>query len=200
LLTAKLIEKERPRFLVMAGICAGIKGKVNIGDAIFGDPVWDWQSGKHLVSSEGQHFAIAPDPQPLASFVRARATQLRQESSVWDNIRNSWPTPPQQSLRGHVAPLATGAAVVADQDIVDLVIEQNRNVAAIEMEAFGALCAAVNASHPRPTALVIKSVCDFADAEKNNDWQSYAAYTSAETVRQFFERYMSEMRALAGTR
>jgi nucleoside phosphorylase len=200
LLTAKLVQRERPRFVVMVGICAGIKGKTNVGDVIFGDPIWDWQSGKHIVGPEGQRFAIAPDPQPLASFVRARANQARQDSTIWNGIRDGWPTPPQTSLRAHIGPMATGASVVADQDIVDSVVAQNRNALAIDMESFGAVCACISASHPRPTGLSIKAVCDFADDQKSDDWQAYAAYTSAEAMRSFFEHHMHQIRGLAGTR
>lgn len=44
----------------------------------------------------------------------------------------------------------------------------------LEMEASGA--AAVTHEHPtRPSFILIKGVCDYADASKNDDWQSYAA-------------------------
>jgi nucleoside phosphorylase/CheY-like chemotaxis protein len=200
LLSAKLIERERPRFIVMGGICAGIKGKVSIGDVVIGDPVWDWQCGKHFSGPGGHGFAIAPDPVSLASFVRARMQQLRQDQLVWDGIRNAWPaSPPGTALRAFVGPMASGAAVVADQDVIDGIVDQNRNCLAVDMEAFAVSVAASFAGHPRPTSIVMKAVCDFADSTKADDFQPFAAYASANAIRVFFERYMSDLVPLAGT-
>ena len=48
------------------------------------------------------------------------------------------------------------------------------------MEAYG-VCAAANiAVELPPKVLILKSVCDFADVEKNDDWQDYASFTSAQ--------------------
>ncbi len=199
LLTSKLIEREVPRFVVMTGICAGIKGKVNIGDVVVADPAWDWQSGKHFVEAEEHGFAIAPDPIGLASFIRARVDQMRMEREIWTAIRSNWPSPPDTELKLRSAPMASGSSVLADPDVVDRIIEQNRNLAAIEMEAFGVVAAASLASHPRPTAFICKSVCDFANPDKDDHWQSYAAYCSAQAVRIFFEKHMIDIVRLSGT-
>jgi len=42
------------------------------------------------------------------------------------------------------------------------------------------------AKNPKPTAIIIKSVCDFADKNKNDDWQKYSSYTSAAFANQLF--------------
>lgn len=41
-LAMKMVERFKPKVLVMLGICAGVQGKVNIGDVIIADPTWDW--------------------------------------------------------------------------------------------------------------------------------------------------------------
>jgi len=51
------------------------------------------------------------------------------------------------------------------------------------MEIYGVYYAARFSTEPRPKAIAIKSVCDFADEEKNDVYQAYAAYTS---VRYFY--------------
>jgi nucleoside phosphorylase len=66
----------------------------------------------------------------------------------------------------------------------------------IEMEAYGLYAAAAQSGSPRPTAFALKSVCDFADEQKDDKWQAYAAYTSAEIFRTFAERYFTEIRQL----
>lgn len=67
------------------------------------------------------------------------------------------------------------------------------------MEAYGIYAAAQSASFPRPSAFAMKSVCDFADPDKDDDYQLYAAYTSAQAVRIFFETYIEELWNLAGS-
>lgn len=199
LLAAKLVEREAPRFLVMPGICAGIEGKVNLGDVVVADPTWDWQCGKHFVDQSQHGFAIAPEPIGLASFIRARFEQMRLRNDLWAKIRGDWPDPPDTELRLKVAPMASGSSVVADTEVVNRIKDQNRNLTAIEMEAFGVAAAASMATHPRPTIFVCKAVCDFADEGKNDKWRSYAAYCSAQAISLFFETYMHDISMLAGT-
>lgn len=43
---------------------------------------------------------------------------------------------------------------------------------------------------PQPEAFSLKSVCDFADDEKDDRFQAYAAYTSANALRLFVEKYL----------
>ena len=35
----------------------------------------------------------------------------------------------------------------------------------------------------------VKSVCDFADGDKNDNYQKYAAFTSALTIKEFLEKF-----------
>ncbi|HEY2068290.1 MAG TPA: hypothetical protein VGG48_01950 [Rhizomicrobium sp.] len=197
LLASKLILRERPKFVVMVGICAGMRGKTNFGDVIFGDPVWNWQSGKHFVGSGRPGFAIEPDPLPLPSFVRARVDQLKSAKDVASTVRAGWAAgPPETELKFRIGPVATGSSVLANSDIVQSIVEQNRSLLGIEMEAYGVMAAASIATRPRPVAFTCKSVCDFADELKDDRWQTYAAYTSCEAVRAFFEKYMCEINDL----
>ncbi len=50
------------------------------------------------------------------------------------------------------------------------------------------MAAALYSRKNPPKCIVIKSVCDFADPLKDNEWQMYAAYTSA----QFAFRYLRD--------
>lgn len=47
------------------------------------------------------------------------------------------------------------------------------------MESYGIFYSAHNATNPKPTPIVIKSICDFGDKHKADNYQIYAAYTSA---------------------
>ncbi|MGJ4899829.1 hypothetical protein ACQR2B_32930 [Bradyrhizobium oligotrophicum] len=198
LLSAKMIQKFRPKFLAMCGICAGVHGKANIGDAIFADPTWDWQSGKRVKDKENTQFSVAPHQLGPAEFLRSRVQQFAKDRGVWDSIRDEWPSSDVASPRLLLGPLASGSAVLADGQVVDEIKLQHRSLVGVEMEAYGLFAAAMSAEFPRPTPLTIKSVCDFADEQKSDEFQKYAAYTSAQALGRFFERYMHEIAGFAG--
>jgi nucleoside phosphorylase/CheY-like chemotaxis protein len=186
LLSAKLITKFRPKFLSMTGICAGVQGKSNIGDAIFADPTWDWQSGKRVKDTENTQFSVAPHQLGPAEFLRSRIQQFANDRAIWDKIRDGWPASSVNSPRLLLGPLVSGSAVLADGQVVEEIKLQHRSLLGIEMEAYGLFAAAAGAEFPRPTPLAIKSVCDFADDQKSDEFQSYAAYTSARALGGFF--------------
>ena len=199
LLASKLICVYRPRFIVMAGVCAGIKEKTHLGDIIFADPTWDWQSGKRVRDKDNPQFAISPHQLDTPEFARTRAQQLANESTIWHSIRKAWPSPPAHELRLLIGPVASGSAVLADGQVVTEIRAQERTLLGIEMECYGLFAAASLAPIPRPTPLAFKSVCDFADPDKDDDMQAYAAYTSANAVHAFFETYFADILTLAGT-
>ncbi|MNU11754.1 hypothetical protein D3C72_2598600 [compost metagenome] len=58
------------------------------------------------------------------------------------------------------------------------------------MEAYGVFAAAHEAPHPQPKVIVLKSVCDFANPEKNDSYQEYAAYTSAQAFKLLVEGHL----------
>lgn len=57
--------------------------------------------------------------------------------------------------------------------------------------------AAEVAREPRPSALVVKSLCDFGDEDKADKFQNYAAYTSS---RFLYEFALSELEPIASRR
>jgi nucleoside phosphorylase len=199
-LTTKSIALLRPRFCVIVGICAGIESETRFGDVILGDPVWDYQSGKRVREEDGAHvFKIDPHQLPVSQYVRARVKQLALDEDLLRSIRRGREDDPGHDLRILVGPLATGSAVLADKQKVVEVQEQHRKVIGIEMEAYGVYAAASHAGAPKPSALALKGVSDFADHAKDNSAQKYAAHTSANVMRYLFERYMTELAELAGS-
>ena len=80
---------------------------------------------------------------------------------------------------------------MASSETAKFVESQNRKVLGIEMEAYGVFCAAKEVSKPRPEVFVLKSIVDFANAEKVDAYHGYAAFTSARVLRIFVERLFS---------
>lgn len=183
-LASKFVQLYQPKYLMMVGICAGVEGKVNSGDVIVADPVWDWGSGKHAgLIDGGGVFLQAPHQIALGTHLRSVANKIRRRPDLLSRIRAGWIGPvPQGQFSVHVGPMASGASVIADKTIMEQVKTQHRSVIAVEMEAYATATASEYSALPHPEVMIAKSVCDFGTAEKGDDWQSYAAYTSAAFV------------------
>lgn len=106
---------------------------------------------------------------------------MAHNKTLLSGIKNNWKTSaPNNDLSLHVGPMASGASVIADDHSARMIATQHRELIGIEMEAYAVMAAAELSSEPKPTAIIIKSVCDFADPDKNDNWQQYAAFTSAQ--------------------
>ena len=52
------------------------------------------------------------------------------------------------------------------------------------------MIAVKSAPAPKPKGLVIKSVCDYANEEKSDQYQKFAAYTSAQFAKLLYEKFL----------
>jgi len=188
IITTKAIEILRPRLVIMVGICGALSPKANIGDLVAADSSWDWQSGKY-VNKNGNDFEIAPHQLPMQETFRNPLISLKRNVSFWNAFSSA-----SQSLKVPIpkliiGPMATGASVVADERITQKIREeQHKNVVGVDMETYAVYAAAAAASY-KVHALSIKSVCDKADVEKNDDYQPYAAKISAKAVVQLITEH-----------
>ena len=187
----KLIHAFRPRYLAMGGITAGIRGRAELGDVIVANPSWDGGSGKWIIRGNEPQFLAAPHQLPLAVTLRDKFKTLSQDVSLLASIKEQWPAgAPSSELRVRVGPLVSNASVLADRVSAERFQGQHRELLGIEMETYALFAAAEECSEPRPTAFALKSVVDFADGEKNDQYQAYAAFTSAQVLRHFAELYL----------
>lgn len=189
-LAMKMITTFKPKFLVMTGITAGVDGKVKIGDIIAADPSWDYGSGKRSSGDNGPVFEAAPHQLGLDPLIRGKLNKFSRDAQRLNSIRLGWPVKTDQLLSLHVGPLASGASVLEDPEITEGIIGQHRKLLGVEMEAYGVFAAASDAPYPQPAVVVLKSVCDFANADKNDANQEYASYTSARALQVLAEHYL----------
>lgn len=191
-LTTKLIYNFCPRYVVMTGIAAGVKGKTNMGDAVVAEYTWDYGAGKEIIDENGRKKhkntiqQIHIDPK-LCNMVR----QLQLDAAFLKAVKSEAQVKkPRNKFKVILGAVATGASVIADPDKVkDIIDNQVRDLIAIEMEIYGVYYAANWAIHPRPQFVAIKSVCDYADAKKNDDFHDYAAYTSVRVFEKMAKEY-----------
>lgn len=190
-LAAKLIHQFRPRYIAMVGICAGRRGKVQLGDVIIADPTWDWGSGKVVPDRERSKFLPAPHQLDLDAGLVSTLKDIAEDKLGLAAIKHSIAgTKPSSELAVHFGPLVSGASVMASELAFENLLDQHRGILGIEMEGYAIASAAVGSGKPRPTAMIIKGVCDFADADKNDDYQEYAANVSAKFLYEAALRFL----------
>ena len=187
--TTHLVMQFRPRLVAMVGIAAGThSGNKQFGDVLVADPSVDYASGK-LVIEDGVR-RLQPDPYPLGLNARLRSVLQRYRSapSLFESIRNRWHgSAPSEPNRMHLGPVGAADQVIDDPSRI-LEIQLNwRKLIGVEMETYGVYRAVHESPEPKPRAVSFKAVCDFA-AEKNDDWQEYAAFVAAEFAAEFIKR------------
>ena len=194
-LSANMIRTFSPFMLVSLGICAGIRGKVSIGDIAVADPSWDYQSGK----ISGHSFEMAPHQLPLHSAIRRRISGLTNQSALAE-IKNGWSSrAPNTEIQCHLGPFASGSAVLADSQRVSELKLQHRNLIAIDMEVYGVFSAASEAPAPAPFPIAIKAISDYGDEDKADSSRDYACYVSAALFQKFVREEYAGLRQLMRT-
>lgn len=189
LLSANLINLLRPRLIAMCGICAGVRGKTDIGDILLADPAWDFQSGKRVKDKESYVFSFAPHQLSAPSVLRRHVEQIRSDTAAMANLSAEFSDSAPRIPKVLIGPVASGSAVLADGKVIEDIKAQHRELLGVEMEVYGLYAAAASASSPQPLAFALKSVCDFADPDKGDNSQRFAAYTSARVLRILMERF-----------
>lgn len=185
----KVIERWRPRFLIMTGIAAGTGKEQKYGDVLIAEAAYDYGSGKITETENGERIFTPSYCQiRIEPALHALLQRWERDQIQTDVIRRAWqvemPSPPRLIL----GLLASGAAVVQSKDLVEDILSKSRKVVGLDMEGYGIFHAAHLATSPRPNVLIAKSVSDFADNRKDDKWQQYAAFTSAHFIYEFFTK------------
>ncbi|QYT04653.1 ANK_REP_REGION domain-containing protein [Trichoderma simmonsii] len=192
------------KFGLLVGIGGGIPSKVRLGDVVVSTPidqypgVVQWDLGKAEVGGKFRRTgALNSPPNALLTVLSKLESEHEMEESkipvFLDEMRQKYPKlyPKyfwNQSLRDpqdqsgeatemrcpdiHHGLIASGNQVIKDAAVRDRLDEDlDGNVLCIEMEAAGLM-------NDFP-CLVVRGICDYADSNKNKDWQEYAAAVAA---------------------
>jgi nucleoside phosphorylase len=178
LLASDISNHWHPGAILLVGIAAGVDPeKQQLGDLVVGRDVYYYERDKQ--TPEGKR--------PALIMYRADATLWNHVQTVPDWVLPNEllrPDHTQTIPKIHYEVIASGEKVIADSAVRDEIITGHRKIAAIEMEGYG-FSAGVWQSFKPIRHLVIKAICDFADAGKRDDWQSYAAAVAAHFTKHF---------------
>jgi len=187
-LATTMINYFNPQYIAMTGIAAGIKNEgINLGDIVIPKMVWNWQSGKFKIIDDESVFDRDDIKLPLDESLADAAEKIKDDNSfladLFENFKNDINKKSKLSVRPCIVTenMVSGSAVVADSSIVKKEIG-SRKLVSIDMEAYGVFYAAKKSTKNGAEAIVIKSICDFADDKKNDDYQEFSAYASAQTL------------------
>jgi nucleoside phosphorylase/CheY-like chemotaxis protein len=181
-----IITKFKVKNIFMTGICAGLKDRgLNFGDIIIAENSFDYGSGKVQESDTGV-FVFKPEPHQfstdqtliskLNNFINKKVEISKIQSAYKGNQSKN-------ILQAKIGPIASGSYVVASKSFAANIAEPNRKLLAIDMEGYGLYLACHFFNQTK--ALFVKSVCDFGDKEKDDNYQDYAAFTSANFLHAF---------------
>lgn len=188
----KMITHFRPQYLAMCGITGGIYQKINIGDIIIADPVWNWGSGKWVTKDGKLRLLSEPHQIPIYDRIRNLFKEMAKDDELLFKIRKEWQgEAPKHDINIKIGPIASGSAVLADGKIFRQIVEkQHRKIIGIEMETYALYSAAYESMLPKPTYFSGKSVVDYLGKDKNDDYQKYGSYLSAQIIKHFIEYYL----------
>lgn len=182
LLASKATEHFRPKYLIMSGIAAGADEEAAqmYGDVLVPDMVWDYSAGKYVGPDEAKiRFGdVGFQPRPVS---------IATDEDIIEIVKATT-NMPDNECHVHIGPLACGTSVIANSKIMDKQIRSLfPHTIGLDMESYSVYYAAKNISEPRPKPLVVKSICDFANESKDDRYQKFAAFTSAQYVRYLLE-------------
>lgn len=183
----KMIENFRPKYMAMTGIAGGVEGTGNFGDIIAADIVFDYGSGK-TKELEGAAY-LEPDYRAINvdSEIKDFLLSTKTNQELFFKIKSKWKgDKPSTDLNLIIGPLASGSSVVESPQMIQEIKKHSRKLVGVDMETYGVFYAATNCSNPKPKAVFsFKSISDFANPSKNDNYQKYSSYTSASFLRHF---------------
>lgn len=181
------------KYLFMTGICAGLKrDELEMGDILIAENVIDYGSGK-LDTDENGESLLKPElhqyPAPPNLLNKVQAFINSESEEILATVQSKYQgNKPKALLKAKILPMASGSYVVANSKFAESILKNNRKTGGIDMEAYS-IYLTTHFLH-QCNGLVIKSVCDFADKEKADDFQNYASYTSANFLYHFMVNYL----------
>lgn len=182
--TTKAIKIYNPSLIVMTGICAGVEGKVKLGDLVIASQIFDYNSGKLMEGKLYPHYTpVSPDPW-LLELIESFNDYEKLSSSIKNEFDG---TKPKNNLSIHIASMGTGAAVICDENFVQELTSHDRKLYGVDMEAYAvalaaSLCSDHKISYP---CFILKGVVDFAGFHKNDVYHDYGAYVSSAYLKKF---------------
>jgi nucleoside phosphorylase len=174
-LVMDVVSKYKPKTIILVGIAGGMDKSIGLGDVVISNQIVDYELGKVTPEGLDTRWSVYPVDSTLSN----KAQSYRSSSWV-DYIRTPRPATgnTEKEPSSHIGLYLSGNKVIASEKAAGVLRSFWKRAAAIEMEAAG-IAAILRQTKNPPGFLVIKSICDYADSKKNDEWQMYSADAAA---------------------
>jgi len=175
--TTQAIDVWNPTLIILVGIVGGVENgdERYLGDLIAAEQIVGYESGKLTDAGAERRYEVLRSTHALVEAAR----NFPDEKWV---LAPTIPRPDGKDGRIipkiHWGVVASGEKVIADTKTVPELQNHWTKLAGIEMESYGTALAAYTAES-RPEFLMVKGICDWANPDKNDEWQTYAADVAA---------------------
>lgn len=185
-----------PKYIILVGIAAAEPkaGRLQKGDVVIAEQVVDYEIQKLLpgqkVDWRVKDLSCSPDLLRIAKDV---ASQNWVED-ISDEIQEHAPAE-YRGARAHIVKVVCGDKIIADSTIRDNLLETlgktRDHLQAFEMESAG-ICHAIYQSPDdvAPGFIMIKGICDYADSDKNDQAQKFAAKVAGVFLHRFLSTFL----------
>ncbi len=174
--TVRVIERWRPAYVLMVGIAGGVPGKVALGDVVVSDFVYYYEPAKQTPKGDQRR------AQQFLSDRLLYGRALAYEAGEWrSDITIARPGVAQADVpfpKAYFGAIGSGEKVIADARALSRLLKECPKLLAVAMEGAGVARAATQQPHP-PPFIEVRGVCDYANEQKNDDWQPFAAEAAA---------------------
>lgn len=177
LATTQAIDIWNPDMIILTGIMGGI-AKDNeryLGDLIAAEQIVGYEMGKVTDAGIERRYEVL---RPAYAFITAARNFPLEKWALAPTIPR--PDDPDGRIipKIHWGVVASGEKVIADSKTGTELQNHWLKLTGIEMEGYGTALAAYTAES-RPGFFMVKGICDWANPDKNDDWQAYAADVAA---------------------
>lgn len=180
----RAVHRFQPRYILLVGVAGGIPDRVDRGDVVVADAIWNYDYGSLEQAFKPRlDFLYRPDRQLLEAALSLQAPWQQ-------DITAKPPAPAQPAL--HRGPNGSGYKVVEHlaTGFVDALFRLSPDMITVEMEGAGAAAAVEEArQHGTPVGLLmIRGISDipesagkplFGDKRDRELWKAYAADAAA---------------------
>lgn len=175
--TTQAIDIWNPDIIILTGIMGGIEKEKEryLGDLIAAEQIVGYEMGKLTDAGTERRYDVL---RPAHAFITAARSFPPEKWALASTI----PRPDDPDRRTipkiHWGAVASGEKVIADTKTSAELQNHWLKLTGVEMEGYGTALA-VYTAESRPGFFMVKGICDWANPDKNDKWQAYAADVAA---------------------
>lgn len=177
-------------YLFMTGFCAGFKSEdVNFGDIVIADSIQDYSTGKLKDDETGnlkllKELQQIPANYELTSKINTFLSDEGNLAKINTSLRKTNLLNNRDNIIALLAPTVCGPFVVTSETLMDNLKADSRKLKSLDMEGFGLYLT----SHIlNKKCLWIKSIADFANSNKGDEYHKMCSYASAAFLYNFIK-------------